>query len=104
MAIKRKRKKTKERQKADGAAIKFPTNAIACFWLASSPIADLMEWLRDKVMWLRLTTIRYFLSRKEQESNVFVKEEFLHKKIEKKEHFFSDIFDHKLTDTERKVV
>ena len=71
-----------------GVAIKFPTNAIACFWLASSPIADLMEWLRNKVMWLRLTTIRYFLSRKEQESDVFVKEEFLHKKIEKKEHVF----------------
>ena len=48
----------------------------------------LMEWLRDKVMWLRLTIIRYFLSRKEQESNAFVKEEFLHKKIEKKEYVF----------------
>ena len=48
----------------------------------------MMEWLRDKVMWLRLTTIRYFLSRKELESVVFVKKEFLHKKIEKKKDVF----------------
>ena len=37
----------------------------------------MMEWLRDEVMLLRLTTTKYFLSRKEQESVVFVKEEFL---------------------------
>ena len=36
------------------------------------------EWLREKVMLLRLATVRYVLSRKEQESVVFVKEEFLH--------------------------
>ena len=58
-----------------------------------------MKWLRDKVMWLRLTTMRYFLSRKEQKSVAFVKEELLHKKIQKKK-MFSDIFDPKLTDTE----
>ena len=40
--------------------------------------------------------MRYFLSRKEQESVFFVKEEFLHKKIQNKE----DVFDHKLTHTE----
>ena len=38
--------------------------------------------------------MRYFLSRKEQKSVLFVKEEFLKKKM------FSDIFDHKLSDTE----
>ena len=42
--------------------------------------------------------MRYFLSRKKQESVVFVKEEFLNKKIQKKE-VVSDIFDHKLTET-----
>ena len=36
------------------------------------------EWLREKVMLLRLATVRYVLSRKEQESAAFVKEEFLH--------------------------
>ena len=36
------------------------------------------EWLRDKVMLLRLATVRYVLNRKEQESVAFVKEEFLH--------------------------
>ena len=40
--------------------------------------------------------MRYFLRRKDQESVVFVKEDFLHKKIQKKE----DIFDNTLTDTE----
>ena len=39
-------------------------------------------------MWLRLTTMRYFLSRNEQESVVFVKEEFLHNKILEKENVF----------------
>ena len=38
----------------------------------------MMEWLRDKVMLLKLTTMGYFLRRKEQESVAFVKEEFLH--------------------------
>ena len=42
--------------------------------------------------------MRYFLSRKKQESVVFVKEEFLHKKNQKKK-MFSDIFDHNITDT-----
>ena len=40
-------------------------------------------------MWLRLTTMRYFLSRKEQESVAFVKEEFLHKNIQKKNIFLT---------------
>ena len=48
----------------------------------------MMEWLRDDVTWLRLTTMRYLLCRKKQESVVFVKEEFLHKKMQKKEDVF----------------
>ena len=47
--------------------------------------------------------IRYFLSRKEQESVVFIKEEFFHKKIRENK-MFSDIFDYKLTDTEEGIV
>ena len=38
------------------------------FWLArffAPPAAYMMELLRDKVMWQRLTKIRYFFSRKE---------------------------------------
>ena len=57
----------------------------------------MMKWLRDKLMWLRLITMRYFLSRKEQESVVFVKGELLHKKI------FSDTFDNRLTDTKELI-
>ena len=60
----------------------------------------MMEWLRDKAMLLRLTTLRYFLSRKEQESVVFVKEEFLLQKIQKKE----DVFGYLTTNSPRKVV
>ena len=41
-------------------------------------IDGMMKRFRGKVMLLRLTTMGYFLSRKEQESVVFVKEEFLH--------------------------
>ena len=41
----------------------------------------------------------YFLSRKKQESVVFVKEEFLHKKIQKKE----DVFGYLTTNSLRKV-
>ena len=41
--------------------------------------------------------MRYFLSRKEQESVVFVKGELLHKKI------FSDTFDNRLTDTKELI-
>ena len=59
-----------------------------------------MEWLRDSAMLLRLTTIRYFLSRKEQEPTVFVKEGFLHWKIQKKE----DVFGHLTTKSLRKVL
>ena len=69
------------------------------FWLASffAPTATyMMERLRGKVMWQRLTKIRYFLSRKELETVVFVKEEFLLEKIQKKRCF--RIFDHKLTE------
>ena len=47
-----------------------------------------MEWLRDKEMLLRLIAVRSFLKRKEQESVVFVKEEFLLSKIQKKENVF----------------
>ena len=36
----------------------------------------MMEWLRDKVTWLRLIAMRCFLSGNEPESVVFVKEEF----------------------------
>ena len=43
--------------------------------------------------------MRYYLSRKEQESVVFVKEEFLHKKIQKKE----DVFGYLTTNSLRKV-
>ena len=46
------------------------------------------EWLRDKVMLLRLIALRQFLSREQPESVVFVKEEFLHQKIQKKEAAF----------------
>ena len=57
--------------------------------LVSSPTAEyIMEWLRDKEMLLRLIAVRYFLKRKEQESVVFVKEEFLLSKIQKKENVF----------------
>ena len=59
----------------------------------------MMKWLRDKVMWLRLTIIRCFLSRKKQESVAFVKGEFLQMKFQKKK-LFTDIFDRKLIDTE----
>ena len=44
--------------------------------------------------------MRYFLSSKEQKSAIFVKEEFLYKKIQKNEFFFWRL-DYKLT--ERKV-
>ena len=60
----------------------------------------MMEWLRDKVMLLRLTAVRYFISRKKQESFVFVKEEFLLQKIQKIE----DIFSYLATNSLRKVV
>ena len=59
-----------------------------------------MEWLRDKVMLLKLTTMRYFVSRKEQESVVFVKEEFLHTKNQKKKY----VFGYLTTNSLRKVV
>ena len=51
-------------------------------------------------MLLRLTTMRYFLSRKEQESVVVVKEELLHSKIQKKE----DAFRYLTTNSLRKAV
>ena len=84
--------------------MKFSSTAIASFWLTSffannTYMTYMIEWLEDKVIWLRLTITRYFLSRKEQESVVFVKEEFLAKKIKKKK-MFSFIFDHKIADTE----
>ena len=57
----------------------------------------MMEWLRDKVILQRLTTTRYLLSRKEQESVAFVKEEFLHlEDTEKRRSFW--ILDHKFTE------
>ena len=58
----------------------------------------MMEWLRDNVMWLRLTTIRYFLSRKKQEPLFLSKKSFYTRRSRKKK-IFSDIFDQKLTDT-----
>ena len=57
----------------------------------------MMEWLEDKVMLLRLRTLRYVFIRKEQESVVFVKEKFLLYKIQKKRRYFQ-IFDHKLAE------
>ena len=42
---------------------------------------NVMEWLRDKVPVAEINNneaMRYFLSKKEQESAVFVKKEFLH--------------------------
>ena len=52
-------------------------------------------------MWLRLRDDPVVFSRKELESMVFVKEEFLHKNIQKKEDVFGDLTG-KLT--ERKIV
>ena len=107
--------KTKKKQKKDikqvlgdlGDLVRssnkvFIESNIFRFWFASffAPTAAyMMEWLRDKVMWQRLTKMRYFLSRKEQESVVFVKEEFPHKKIQKKE----DIFGYLTTNSLRKI-
>ena len=53
-----------------------------------------------KLLWLRLTT-RYLLSRKKQESVVFVKKECTKRPTKK---MFSDTFDHKLTDTKEDSV
>ena len=44
--------------------------------------------------------MRWFLSRKERESVVFVKEEFLHKMIQKKE----DVFEYLTSDSLKEVV
>ena len=57
----------------------------------------MMEWLEDKVMLLRLRTLRFVFIRKEQESVVFVKEKFLLYKIQKKRRYFQ-ISDHKLAE------
>ena len=99
-AKKRKRKKQKEDRKqtekqnflALGDQVRSSNNV----FIESN---NMMEWLKDKVMWKRLTKMRYILSRKEQESVVFVKEEFLHKKIQKKE----DVFGYLTTNSLRKV-
>ena len=99
-AKKRKRKKQKEDRKqtekqnflALGDQVRSSNNV----FIESN---NMMEWLKDKVMWKRLTKMRYILSRKEQKSVVFVKEEFLHKKIQKKE----DIFGYLTTNSLRKV-
>ena len=56
----------------------------------------MMKWLRDKVMLLRLTTMRYFLSRKEQESVEESKKSFCTRGLRKKKCF--RIFDNKLTE------
>ena len=61
------------------------------------------EWLRDKVMWLRLTTLRYFLSRKEQKSVVLPKKRSCTRRWRKKT-IFSDISDHILNDTKESSV
>ena len=66
----------------------------------------MMEWLRDTVMLLRLTTMRYFLSRNEQESVFFCQRRGF--ALEDPEKIICDhkrifgngcfrIFDHKLT-------
>ena len=99
-AKKRKRKKQKEDRKqtekqnflALGDQVRSSNNV----FIESN---NMMEWLKDKVMWKRLTKMRYILSRKEQKSVVFVKEEFLHKKIQKKE----DVFGYLTTNSLRKV-
>ena len=73
--------KTKKKQKKDikqvlgdlGDLVRssnkvFIESNIFRFWFASffAPTAAyMMEWLRDKVMWQRLTKLRYFLSIKE---------------------------------------
>ena len=57
-------------------------------WFLRQQQIYMIEWLRDNVTWLRSTAMGYFLSRKKQESVVFVKEEFLHKKIQKKRKCF----------------
>ena len=51
-------------------------------------------------MLLRLATVRYLLARKEQDSVVFVKEEFLHEKTQKNE----DAFGYLTTNSLKKVV
>ena len=88
---KTKTKKTKERHKVEeeqkflalGDLARsrkkvFIEDLFLARWFLRQQQTYMMEWLRDKVMFLKLTTMRYFLSRKEQESVVFVKEEFLH--------------------------
>ena len=54
-----------------------------------------MEWLRDKVMWLRLTTMRYLLDRKEQESVFFCRRGVSAQEDPGKKIIFA--FDHGLT-------
>ena len=56
-----------------------------------------MEWLRDKAMLLRLTTMRHFLSRVEQESVVFCQRRVSALEDPEKRRCFR-IFDHKLTE------
>ena len=57
----------------------------------------MMEWLRDIVMLLRSTILRYFLSRKKHESVIFVKEEFSAVEVPEKRRCFQK-FDHKLSE------
>ena len=81
-----------------GAAIKFSSKEIACLWLTCFFANSRQDGMVERhVMWLRLTTMRYFLSREEEESVSFVKEKFLHKKIQKKRKCFLK-FEHKLTE------
>ena len=80
-------------------AIKFSSNATACFWLASFFANCRCTWCNgwENVTWLRLTTIRYFLSRKKQKSVFLSKKSFCRRRSRKKK-MFLDIFDHKITD------
>ena len=68
-------------------------------WFFRQRQTYMMECLRDKIMWLRLKTLRY-LSRKEQETIIFVKKDFLHKKIQKEK----VVFGYLTTKSLRKVV
>ena len=75
-----------------GSNNKVFINCHSFFWLACSFRNGRDDGMtKTYVMWLSLTIMRYFLSSKEQKSAIFVKEEFLYKKIQKNKFFFGDL-------------
>ena len=104
--IKKKRKDRKQTEKQNFLALGdlvrssnkvFIESNSFRFWVASffAPrAAYMMEWLRDKVMWQRLTKMRYFLSSCCCRRRVSAQEN-----PEKRRCFW--IFDHKLTEEDK---